>query len=141
MSNVTLTLRAVLELIVSLQSRKAECEAAFDVFVEQRKTHTTSKPAISEGLKAHGRAMYAALDAGDTDTAEREGNEYMKWTKEDYQYDKMFQVFTERIEEAGANIDKINLELKKAFSDLASVTSHGRFSTDSYAGDRAVPTR
>lgn len=132
MSNIVNTLRAVLELIASLQVRKAECEARYHEAREARDKYNQGKPAIKEEIDTHAKAMYAALEQNDVDTAEREGVKYMKWTMEEKKWTKGRRILDQQILEAQEEHEKIAEEINKAQRELTSITTHGDYRKNYY---------
>ena len=136
MSNIANTLRAVLELIASLQVRKAECEALYHQAVEARDKYNQNKPAINEAIATHAKAMYAALEQNDVDTAEREGVKYMKWTLEEKKWAKVRGTFDQQILEAAEKYEEIVEEINKAQRELTSIATHGGYRKNHYTPEK-----
>ena len=125
MSNIANSLRAVLELIASIQVRKAEIKARYDKAAKAYDNHHAAFPAIRDRLNTHAKAMYAALEQNDVDTAEREGVKYMKWTMEEKKHDRMDTTFQQAMVEVRDEYTEIAEEFNRAQADLTKVTSHG----------------
>ena len=132
MSNIVNTLRAVLELIASLQVRKAECEARYHEAQEARDKYNQGKPAIKEEIDTHAKAMYAALEQNDVDAAEREGVKYMKWTMEEKKWTKGRRILDQQISEAQEEYEEIVKEINQAQRELTSITTHGGYRKNYY---------